>query len=207
MGWYKRRLLPHVLCWACSAPGVTEVRRRVAPLASGRVLELGVGGGLNLPFYRRDALEELHGLDPSPELRGQAERAARALGLPLQAHAGVAEALPFQDAEFDTVVCTFTLCSVRSPAAALAEVRRVLRPGGRLLFAEHGLAPDRDVARWQHRLDPLWGRLVGGCRLTRHAPSAIEAAGLRPCETEERYMTGVPRFAGWCTAGTAAAPP
>lgn len=202
MGWYGRHVSPRLLCWACSTPGITQVRRRVVPLASGRVLELGAGGGLNLPFYRREAITELHGLDPSPELSLRAMRAAAVLGWPLRMHAGVAEALPFGDAEFDTVVCTFTLCSVQSPDAALDEVRRVLRPGGRLLFAEHGLAPDPAVARWQQRVDPLWERLAGGCHLARHAPSAIRSAGFS-LTLEESYAAGVPRLAAWCSVGAA----
>lgn len=175
------------------------------PLAAGRVLELGAGGGLNLRFYRREAVAELDGLDPSPEMSGQAVRAAATLGVPLHMHAGVAEVLPFGDAEFDTVVCTFTLCTVRSPTAALDEVRRVLRPGGRLLFAEHGLAPDPAVARWQQRVDPLWERLAGGCHLARHAPSAMRSAGF-DLTLDEGYAEGVPRLAAWCAVRAATRP-
>ena len=202
MSWYGRHVLPRALCWACSTPGIMEVRRRVAPLACGRVLEIGAGGGLNFPFYRREAISDLHGLDPSPELSARTVRAASALGLPLRMHEGVAEALPFDDVAFDAVVCTFTLCSVRSPAAALDEVRRVLRPGGRLLFAEHGLAPDVAVARWQRRLDPMWKRLAGGCHLSRHAPTALSSAGFA-LDMQEGYVAGAPRIAGWCAVGSA----
>ena len=206
MRWYEDHVLPRLLCWACSTPGIEQVRRRVVPLASGRVLELGAGGGLNLPFYRRGPVTELHGLDPSPELSLRTVRAAAVLGWPLHMHAGVAEALPFGNAAFDTIVCTFTLCSVQSPAAALDEVRRVLRPGGRLLFAEHGLAPDPAIARWQRAIDPLWERLAGGCHLTRHAPTTMRSAGFN-LTLEEGYADRVPRLAGWCAVGAGTAAP
>jgi SAM-dependent methyltransferase len=116
---------------------------------------------------------------------------------------GAAEALPFDAAEFDTVVCTFTLCSVTAPEAALAEARRVLRRDGRLLFCEHGLSPDAGVARWQSRLEPLWKRMAGGCHLTRAVAPAIAAAGFSIQSRDARYLRGAPKFAGWCEWGTA----
>jgi len=201
--WYERHILPRLLCCACDAPAIREQRRKIAPLARGRVLELGVGGGLNLAFYDPGAATSVTGVDPSLELRAIAEAAPRAEGLAVEIMAGEAERLPFEDASFDTVLCTFTLCSVRSTADVLAEARRVLRPDGRFLFCEHGLSPDEGVVRWQKRLEPIWTRLAGGCHLTRPVSSAIMAAGFTLDESRRFYMDKVPRPMGWCEQGVA----
>ena len=204
MSWYARHVLPTVLRCACSAPAVEALRRRVVPQARGCVLEVGIGGGLNLAHYDRAAVSLIAGVDPSLELRRTAEREGDKRGLRLDVRDGVAEALPFADASFDTVVCTFTMCSVASPQDALAEIRRVLRPHGRLLFAEHGAAPDPTVAAWQHRFDSLWSRLVGGCHLTRRIRTELDAGGFAASVISEGYMPGVPRIAGWSSFGVAA---
>src|SRR5947209_12575844 len=151
---YDRFILPKLLGCACSAPPMMKQRAKVVPKAQGRVLELGIGMGLNLRFYDPGKVSEVLGVDPSPELRAVAEAAERDPALKVRVEDGDAEALPFEDASFDTVVCTFTLCSVCTPAKALGEARRVLKPKGRLLFCEHGLAPDPGVARWQRRIEP-----------------------------------------------------
>lgn len=177
-------------------------RARIVPQARGRVLELGFGGGLNLRFYDPAEVEAVFGVDPSAELRERAARAPRPAGLKLDLRDGVGEALPFDAAAFDTVVCTFTLCSVADPAAVLAEARRVLKPGGRFLFCEHGLSPDRGVAAWQRRIDPLWSRLAGGCRLTRTPAATVEACGFAPAAVDRFYLRGVPKIAGWIERGT-----
>lgn len=201
--WYDRHILPRLLCCACGAPAIREQREKIVPLARGRVLELGIGGGLNLAFYDPRTATSVTGVDPSPELRAIAEAAPRAEGLAVEVTAGEAERLPFADASFDTVLCTFTLCSVRSTAAVLAEARRVLRPDGRFLFCEHGLSPDDGVVRWQRRLEPLWTRLAGGCHLTRPVSAAIAAAGFTLDETRRFYLDKVPRPMGWCEQGVA----
>ena len=167
------------------------------------MLELGVGGGANLRFYDLERVRSVHGVDPSLELRAKAEAAPRAPGLQVRVEEGRAEALPFETGRFDTAVVTFTLCSVADPEAALGEMRRVLKPGGRLLFCEHGLAPDRRIARWQRRLDPVWSSMAGGCRLTRDIPQAIAAAGFRFERLEQRYLRKTPKLAGWVSAGAA----
>lgn len=201
--WYERNILPKLLCCACGAPAIQAQRRRVAPRAEGEVLELGIGGGLNLAYYDPTKTKRVTGVDPSPELRAIAEQAPRPGGLVVDIQAGEAERLPFADASFDTVLCTFTLCSVRSPTAVLTEARRVLRPEGRFLFCEHGLSPDAEVSRWQRRLEPLWKRMAGGCHLTRPVASAVEAAGFALDEVEQRYMPKTPRPLGWCEWGVA----
>ena len=200
---YERRILPRLLTCACASPPMMKQRAKIVPLASGRVLELGVGMGLNLALYDAGKVESVAGVDPAAELRAQAMAAPRDPRLAVEITDGTAEALPFDDGAFDTVVCTFTLCSVHTPAAALAEARRVLKPGGRFLFCEHGLAPDRDVAKWQRRVEPLWKRLAGGCHLTRPVAAAIEASGFKLDKVETMYLPGTPRIAGWNEWGAA----
>lgn len=201
---YDRFVLPRLLKCACSAPPMMKQRAKIVPKAEGRVLELGIGMGLNLALYDPDKVESVTGVDPAPELRAVAEAAPRDPRLKVMVEDGTAEALPFEDRSFDCVVCTFTLCSVHTPPAALAEARRVLKPGGRFLYCEHGLAPDAGVAKWQRRIEPVWKRIAGGCHLTRPVTSTIEAAGFRVGRSDSMYLPGTPRFAGWNEWGEAA---
>jgi SAM-dependent methyltransferase len=200
---YDRFVLPRLLACACSSPPMMRQRAKIVPKASGRVLELGIGMGLNLSFYDPDKVTAVIGVDPAAELRAAALTAPHDPRLTVEVRDGTAEALPFEDKSFDTVVCTFTLCSVHTPAAALAEARRVLKPGGRLLFCEHGLAPDGDVAKWQRRIEPIWKRIAGGCHLTRPMGSAIAQAGFSLEEVDSMYVPNTPRFAGWNEWGVA----
>jgi ubiquinone/menaquinone biosynthesis C-methylase UbiE len=183
---------------------VEQKRAAIIPGASGRVLELGIGGGLNMKFYDPARVSGLTGIDPSPELRAYAQAAPRAAGLAVEILDASADAMPFAHASFDTVVTTFTLCSVPDAPRALAEARRVLRPGGQLLFCEHGSAPDAGVAVWQRRLEPLWKRAFGGCHLTRPVGSNI-AAQFTIEQLESGYMPKAPRLAGWVEWGRAVA--
>jgi ubiquinone/menaquinone biosynthesis C-methylase UbiE len=203
LSFYERHILPHVINFACSAKPIRYQRGKVVPAACGRVLELGIGSGLNLPFYDPAAVEVVIGVDPSAGLRHKALTAPRADGLTVELREGEAESLPFDAGEFDTVVCTFTLCSVRDPAAALAEARRVLKLGGALLFSEHGLAPDPSVERWQRRIEPTWKRIAGGCHLTRPVAKAIAAAGFSITDFDSMYLPGTPRPFGWSEWGRA----
>jgi SAM-dependent methyltransferase len=200
---YERRILPKLLTCACASPPMMKQRTKIVPLATGRVLELGVGMGLNLALYDADKVSSVSGVDPAAALRAQAEAAPRDPRLSVKVEDGTAEDLPFEDHSFDCVVCTFTLCSVHTPRQALAEARRVLKPGGTFLFCEHGLAPDADVARWQRRIEPLWKRMAGGCHLTRPIASAIGAGGFTVEKVESMYLPGTPRFAGWSEWGIA----
>ena len=202
-GFYDRHILPRVIGCACASKPIMKQRAKVVPLARGRVLELGIGGGLNLRFYDPAKVESLTGVDPSLELRERALAAPRPSGLGVTILEGTAEALPFESASFDSIVCTFTLCSVQDPGAALAEARRVLRPGGLLLFSEHGAAPDAGVARWQARVEPLWKRIAGGCHLTRPVGGSIARAGFALSQHDSMYLPGTPRIAGWCEWGSA----
>jgi ubiquinone/menaquinone biosynthesis C-methylase UbiE len=200
---YDRHIMPRLIACACASAAIAKQRAKIVPLAEGRVLELGIGGGLNLAFYDPSKVSTVMGVDPSAELRVRAEAAPRPNGLSVKVAEGTAEVLPFDAGAFDTVVCTFTLCSVHTPAAALAEARRVLKPGGRLLFCEHGLAPDADVARWQRRIEPIWKPIAGGCHLTRPIGAAITGAGFKVQRVETMYLPKAPRILGWNEWGVA----
>ena len=200
---YDRHIMPRLIACACASRPIMKQRAKVVPQAAGRVLELGVGGGLNLNYYDPAKVSGVFGVDPSAALRQRAEAAPRPPGLAVEVRAGTAEALPFEAQSFDCVVCTFTLCSVASPGQALDEARRVLKPGGRLLFCEHGLAPDADVRRWQARVEPVWKRLAGGCHLTRPIASAIALSGFTVDQVETLYLPKTPRILGWNEWGVA----
>ena len=201
--WYDRHVLPRLLDFACGLPMISAQRRQVVPRAAGRVLEVGIGTGLNLRFYDRAKVQTLVGIDPAQQMHSLAQRRSRRAGLPVDLRQLTAERLPLDSASFDCVVCTYTLCSVSDPMAALAEMRRVLRPGGRLLFAEHGLAPDANVARWQYKLEPYWSRIAGGCHLTRDVPLLLRDAGFH--SNPERAYIARPKALGYNFWGEATA--
>ena len=200
---YDRHVMPRLIGCACGSKPVTKQRAKIVPLARGRVLELGIGGGLNLRHYDPALVDEVVGVDPSAALRVRACAAERADGVDVTVLDGTAERLPFGDGSFDTVVSTFTLCSIAEPPVALAEARRVLRPGGRLLYCEHGLAPDPQVARWQRRIEPLWKRLAGNCHLTRATGDLLRNAGFRIDRHDTMYLPGTPKTLGWNEWGEA----
>ena len=189
MGFYNDIILPRLCDLAMRNRELVPFRRRVIGAAEGRVLEIGAGSGLNLPFYRPPVTEIL-ALEPAPRLVTMARDAARATTVPVSFLATSAEAIPLDDHSIDTVITTWTLCSIPQAATALSEMRRVLRPGGRLLFVEHGLAPDAGVRRWQHRLTPVWRACAGGCHLNRPIAAMIEGAGFRLERVETGHIPG-----------------
>ena len=202
-GWWDRHVMPRLIGCACTQPAVMRDRAKVVPRASGDILELGCGGGTNLQFYDWSQVRSLSGVDPSPELLGRAQDALLRSGRSANFANGIAEALPFQSSSFDSVVTTFTLCSVQDPTAALSEVRRVLRPGGRLIFLEHGKAPDPAAAKWQNRIEPVWKHIAGGCHLTRPVTGAISDAGFVCDAPHGHYMKRTPKWLGWVEWGEA----
>jgi ubiquinone/menaquinone biosynthesis C-methylase UbiE len=201
--WWDRHVVPRLIGCACTQPEVMRDRAKVVPRASGDILELGCGGGTNLQFYDWSQVRSLSGVDPSPELLGRAQDALLRSGRSANFANGIAEALPFESSSFDSVVTTFTLCSVQDPTAALSEVRRVLRPGGRLIFLEHGKAPDPAAAIWQNRIEPVWKHIAGGCHLTRPVTGAISNAGFVCDAPHGHYMKRTPKWLGWVEWGEA----
>ncbi len=201
MGFYADRIVPTLIHLAMRNRRLAPYRERVVGAARGRVLEIGAGSGLNLPFYT-GPVRALVALDPSPRLLAMARRAAAAAPVPLELVEAAAETLPFDDRSLDTVVSTWTLCSIPDVDRALAEIRRVLKPDGRFLFVEHGLAPDAAVRRWQNRLAPAWQRFSGGCRLNRPMRALVERAGFSIRRLDAGYMPG-PKMLTYMTEGMA----
>jgi ubiquinone/menaquinone biosynthesis C-methylase UbiE len=190
MGFYDHYILPPFLHFACGLKPFRMQRQKVVPRARGRVLEVGIGSGLNLPFYDGGQVEKVIGIDPSPELRVYAERAASAAPFDVEFIEQPAERLALDEASIDTVVVTYTLCTISDTLAALSQIGRVLRPDGELLFCEHGQAPDEGVRLWQDRLTPVWGKIAGGCHLNRVIPELIKAGGFNITELETQYLDG-----------------
>ncbi len=201
MSLYDNWILPSVLDIVMRNKEVTRYRSALVPDARGAVLEVGIGSGLNLPFYGAQ-VERLYAIDPSESLLRIARRRARSAPFPVEFFARCAEAIPIEDHCVDTVLTTFTLCTIADPLAALHEMRRVLKPTGRLLFAEHGFAPDPSVQRWQHRCNPLWNRLAGGCNLDRRIDALIRSAGFHIAALTAKYAKG-PRPLSYIYAGSA----
>jgi ubiquinone/menaquinone biosynthesis C-methylase UbiE len=189
MGFYERMILPHLLDWAMRDRHLASYRSLALKAAEGLVLEIGAGSGLNFPCYA-EGLDRVVALDPSPPLLLLAARRRGEARVPVSLLRGSAESLPFADATVDTVVTTWTLCTVADPVAALREARWVLKPGGKLLFVEHGLSPTPRIAAWQHRLTPCWKAIAGGCHLDRRIDEMICAAGFRIVSLDTGHMPG-----------------
>lgn len=201
--WYEETILSRFIKCACADPKIMELRAKVVPLAEGRVFELGVGGGLNQPLYDPAKVTSFAGIDPGGKLIDYARAAAAEKGWQADIRQGRGEAIPFPDSSFDTVVSTYTLCSVDDQAQVLFELHRILKPGGRLLFLEHGRAPDRAPAKWQRRIEPAWKRMMGNCHLTREVAGAVRNAGFEVEPLGEQYVPKMPRWAGWTEWGAA----
>lgn len=202
MSFYNDYILPRLIDLAMRNREVTRYRERIVPRARGTVLEIGVGSGLNLPFYG-SSVECLYALDPSSALLRMTGNRTDCAAFPIELVPFPAESLPFPDRSMDTVVTTFTVCSVAEPLRALREMQRVLKPGGMLLFAEHGLAPEASVQRWQRRLNPVWRKFAGGCNLDRKMDELICTAGFRITTITREYAKG-PRPVSYVYAGEAA---
>jgi len=202
MGLYDRHILPRMIDFACGMGAVMKTRSQIVPQASGRVLEIGIGTGLNLSFYDPQKVTEIVGVDPAAEMHGMARERAAQISIPVQIVGLELGQIQAADASFDNIVCTFTLCTIPDAVAALREMRRVLKPGGKLLFSEHGLAPDLPVVRWQNRLTPMWKPLAGGCHLNRDIPALISSGGFTVREIHSSYLKG-PKPMTWVSRGWA----
>ena len=200
MGIYEKYFLPKLLNALMKAPELEALRRKWVPAAEGRVLEVGIGSGLNLPFYTSGV--SVTGVDPSIELKVYAEEVAAASNIPVEFVTQGCEDLPFANDYFDSAVVTWTFCTIPDPETALEEIRRVLKPSGKLIFVEHGKANDAAVTRWQDRIDPIWKHLAGGCHLNREPDKSILNHGFKFETLEEGFIPG-PRFATYNYRGIA----
>ncbi|NWG45396.1 MAG: methyltransferase domain-containing protein [Alphaproteobacteria bacterium] len=203
MSFYEEHIAPHLVSLACSARPIARQRAKVVPGAEGRVLEVGFGSGLNLPFYDPEKVTQLFALEPSAGMRRKAASRAAAVRFPIDYLDLPGETVPLEDASVDTVLVTYTLCTIDAVARAVGEMRRVLKPSGRLLFCEHGAAPDADVRRFQRRIGPLWTVVGAGCRLDRPIPELVSAGGFTIERLEAMYLPKTPRFAGYNYWGSA----
>ena len=200
MSLYQKYLLPKLLNWAMKAPALSKLRSELIPSAEGKVLEIGMGSGLNLPHY--DGISGLIGLEPSEELQNLAQDMLIQTHFPSEMLTGSAEDIPLESNTFDTVVMTWTLCSVTDPVLALSEIKRVIKPGGKVIFAEHGKSPDQNIRKLQKTLNPLWSRIAGGCQLNREIVDLYESSGFKFKSMERGYLEG-PKFATYNYRGVA----
>jgi len=203
MGFYDRHILPPLLDAMMGAKPIRYQRKKVVPRAEGRVLEIGFGAGHNLPFYDPEKVSRLWALEPSAEMRARAAERVAASPLDIEFLDLPGEEIPLQDEAADTVLVTYTLCTISDVARALGGMRRVLKPDGRMIFCEHGAAPDQSVQRWQARFNPVWKSIAGGCHLDRAIPQLIGGAGFRVDDLQVMYLPGTPRFAGFNYWGSA----
>jgi SAM-dependent methyltransferase len=203
MGFYARYILPTIISCGCGLPPIMDLRRTVVPRARGVVLELGLGSGLNLPLYDPAQVSRVYGLEPEAAMLAKARRRTARSPAPVTVLPESAEAVSLNTGSVDTVLVTFSLCTIPDVAAALREARRVLRPQGRLLFCEHGRSPDPAVFRRQARIEPAWKRVFGGCHLTRDIPALVEDGGFAIEELEADYLGHRPNIGGYIYRGSA----
>jgi ubiquinone/menaquinone biosynthesis C-methylase UbiE len=205
MGFYSRHVLPTIISCGCGVEPIMELRRKWAPRAEGVVLELGMGSGHNLAFYDPRKVTQVYGLEPEPGMLARAERRTAGAPVPVTVLPERAEDVSLPGASVDTVFVTFTMCTIPDVVTALRGARRVLKPGGKLLFCEHGQSPEFEVARRQARLEPLWKKVFGGCHLTRDIPALLRKAGFTIETLEAGYMPKGPKFASYLYQGAASA--
>ncbi len=203
MGLYHDHILPHVIDFTCGMTLIGRQRALLIPEADGDILEVGFGSGLNLPHYRPERVRRFWALEPAAGMRQKAAARIAACAFAVEWLDLEEQRIPLPDDSVDTIVITYTLCSIAQIDAALEELRRVIRPDGRLLFSEHGKSPDPGVCRWQERLTPAWRSLAGGCHLNRDIPRLLEAHGFAIGAIEAAYLPGAPRFAGYNYRGIA----
>lgn len=197
MGFYEQKILPKFINSACAAPPILKQREKVVPHAEGRILEIGMGSGLNLPFYNADKVDMVFGLEPSAGMRELAAPVAEAAPFEVRFLDLPGEEIPLEDNSIDSIVLTYTLCTIPDGPRALEQMRRVLKPGGKLLFSEHGKAPDVKVQKWQNRINPIWKIIGGGCHINKPIDTMIASAGFKMDSLQTLYLPETPRIFGY----------
>ena len=203
MSFYEEKILPHIINCGCSNEPIMQLRSKVVPKAFGDVLEVGMGSGLNLSLYDTTKVNKVWGLEPSIGMRDKAQKNLAASPVEVEWLDLPGEKIPLENESVDCVLLTYTLCTIPDWSAALAQMYRVLKPGGVLLFCEHGLSPDAGVQKWQDRINPMWKKLMGGCNLNRPIVDCIAGAGFEVIEQHNEYIEKAPRFAGYMYYGEA----
>tara|TARA_A100001035_G_scaffold126171_1_gene99259 strand:- start:848 stop:1471 length:624 start_codon:yes stop_codon:yes gene_type:complete len=200
---YEKYLLPKLLDTCCSTKPVNYQRKKIVPDARGTILEIGIGSGLNIPFYQKSNIQKIIGLDPSEELCEMAKKCAKKNQIDVNFLINSAEEINLPSNSIDTVLLTYTLCTIPEPLDALDEIKRVLKSDGYILFCEHGTAPDLNVQKWQNRINPLWGKLFGGCNINRDIPNLILESGLKINKLDQMYLPSTPKIVGYNYWGNA----
>lgn len=203
MNLYETHVLPHLINFACTSPPIQKIRKRIVPQCTGKVLEVGMGSAANLEFYNSEKIEFIWGLEPSEGMRNKAQANLEKSDIEVKWLDLPGEKIPLNDNSVDTILLTFTLCTIPDFQQALEQMRRVLKPGGKLLFSEHGLSPEQNIEKWQNRLNKTWGCLAGGCNLNRSIDQIIENNGFKIESLERFYAPQTPKFLGYIYLGVA----
>ena len=197
MSLYDKYVLPSFLNIACGTKPILKQREKVVPLAEGRILEIGMGSGLNIPYYDPKKVDMVWGLEPAEGMKRKAQKKLASAPFDIQWLDSPSEEIPLEDNSADTILLTYTLCTIPDWQQALEQMRRVLKPNGKLIFCEHGEAPDENIRKWQKRVNPTWMKLAGGCHLNRPIPEYLEQSGFKIEEMQTRYLPSTPKIAGF----------
>ncbi len=203
MSFYDDHILPHIIHIACGTKPILKQREKIVPQAEGRVLEIGMGSGINIRYYNPDKVEKIWGLEPSAGMRQKAKSRVESAPFDLEWLDLPAEEIPLDDKSVDTIVLTYTLCTIPDWLSAVKQMRRVLKSSGKLLFSEHGKAPDASVKKWQDRINPLWMKIAGGCHLNRDIPELLIEGGFNIKEMDTLYVPSTPKVTGFTYWGYA----
>ena len=200
---YEKFILPKILNCCCSTKPINYQRKKIVPSASGTILEIGVGSGLNIPFYQKSNIDKLYGLDPSSELCEMAKKTAIDNNFNVDFLVNGAEEIELASKSIDTVLLTYTLCTIPCTKSALKEIKRVLKSNGKILFCEHGTAPDKKIKIWQNRINPIWSKLFGGCNINRDIPNILLKSDFKINQLDQMYLPSTPKIVGYNYWGTA----
>ena len=195
--WYEKFFLPKLCDKCCSTKPINYQRNKVVPLAQGVVLEIGMGSGLNIPFYNKNNIEKIIGLDPSEELNFLAKKVAKKNNIEIDFIIRGAEDIALPDNSVDTILITYTLCTIPDLDNSMAEIKRVLKSDGKFIFCEHGIAPDQNIVKWQTRINPIWKAFMGGCNINRNIPKIISDGGFDITNINEMYLPSTPKIVGY----------